>query len=139
VRFLVKSGAAVSVRDQEGRTPFHMVFYRGHLHVAKFLLDCGTNVDEYGRTPLYSASSSGKFDVVRFLIERGADIHNRDDNSSNPLHITSQNGHLDLVRMLVNNGIAVDIRNGAQKPLWPWHQTRGKSKSDASSSTEGPT
>ena len=52
--------------------------YFGRLHVAKFLLECGSEVDIRSRnkeTSLYMASSIGKLDVVRFLIEQGADIY----------------------------------------------------------------
>jgi hypothetical protein len=80
---------------------------------------------EMRETPLDLASGSGKLDVVRFLIERGANIHTKDNEGWNPLHIASQNGHLDVVRMLINAGIAIDIRNGTQRPRWPWRPAKG--------------
>jgi ankyrin repeat protein len=74
VRFLTKSGAAVSAQDNNGWTPFHTASNFRHLHIMNFfLLECSIDVDiwnECEERSLYLASSPGELDAARFLRAR---------------------------------------------------------------------
>ena len=75
----------MSSRGVEGWTPFHSAPERGHLPIAKFLLEVDIR-NGIGDTSLCHVYGSGELDVVRFLIEKGAYIHAKNSNGLNPLH-----------------------------------------------------
>jgi hemoglobin len=76
VRALVVAGADVNARGGVTRTtPLHMAARRGHLEVARTLLDLGAEIgfrDTKGDTPLERAIHCRKDSVARLLRERGA-------------------------------------------------------------------
>ncbi len=76
VRALVRSGAEVNACDGVTRaTALHMAARRGHVEIARALLDCGAAIDardSKGDTPLQRAVNCRKDGVVQLLVERGA-------------------------------------------------------------------
>jgi ankyrin repeat protein len=38
--------------------------------------------DEYGRSPIIKACFNKRLDIVEYLVSRGANIHDKDDNSN---------------------------------------------------------
>ena len=96
VRSRDRLSVTVSSRDDNGWTALHKASIYGHLHVAKFLLECGVAVDIRnggGKTSIDLASGCGKLDVVRFLIKHGGDVNVKDSKGWYPLHIASANRH----------------------------------------------
>jgi ankyrin repeat protein len=76
VRALVLAGADVNACDGVMRaTPLHMAARRGHVEIARTLLDCGAALqpqDRNGVTPLQRALNCRKDRVAQLLVERGA-------------------------------------------------------------------
>ncbi|XP_042637429.1 apoptosis-stimulating of p53 protein 1 [Orycteropus afer afer] len=63
--------------NDEGITPLHNAVCAGHLHIVKFLLDFGVNVnaaDSDGWTPLHCAASCNSVHLCKQLVESGAAI-----------------------------------------------------------------
>ena len=75
VRVLVQAGADVNACGGVTRaTPLHMAARRGHLEIARALLDCGAAIDardSKGDTPLQRAINCRKAMVAQLLMERG--------------------------------------------------------------------
>jgi len=76
VKALVRAGAHVNACGGVTReTALHMAARRGHLEIARTLLDCGAAIearDSKGDTPLQRAINCRRDAVVRLLMERGA-------------------------------------------------------------------
>jgi ankyrin repeat protein len=76
VRALVRAGADVNACGGVARpTALHMAARRGHVEIARALLDSGAAVnarDRKGDTPLQRAINCRKNGVSQLLLERGA-------------------------------------------------------------------
>jgi hypothetical protein len=73
----------VNVKDDVyGMTPLHEAAWKGHVEIARLLLQNGADVNvkcDYGWTPLHSAASEGHVDFLHLLVENGADLEEQID------------------------------------------------------------
>ena len=76
VQALVRAGADVNARGGvTGATALHMAARRGHVGIARMLLDCGAAIDAQDRkgdTPLQRAINCRRRLVAQLLVDRGA-------------------------------------------------------------------
>ena len=67
---------------------------------------------------LHLASRAGHLHVVKFLVEKGANMNIKNKGGANPIHIATWDNHEEIVRFLVESGADVDARNSwGQTPL----------------------
>jgi hemoglobin len=75
VRALAGAGASVNACDGVTRaTPLHMAARRGHLEIARALLECGASInarDRKGDTPLQRALNCRRQEIARWLAQVG--------------------------------------------------------------------
>jgi ankyrin repeat protein len=99
---------------------------KGHLNIARFLLDHGAVGDTMGfrkQTALYIASSRGHADVVRSLIDRRADLNAtswdrkgfRGEVGWAPLHAAVDKNRRDIVLLLLEHGADPEIRSSGDE------------------------
>ena len=73
---LVKAGANVEAKDNDGYTPLIIASAKGHLDTVTYLVkECGANVEAKaydGNTALALAKKNGKSDVEQYLRSKGA-------------------------------------------------------------------
>ncbi len=65
----------VNLQDYSGRTPLHDAACSGTIHVVKFLVENGADINaktKLGNTPLYFAKT--RLDISDFLVENGAEV-----------------------------------------------------------------
>jgi ankyrin repeat protein len=104
---LLKAGADVDARNEEGAMPLHLAAQYGHDEVARVLLAANATVDArrlYGLTPLHVAAEHGRFPVVKRLLAARADVNARDNGQWTALHHAASEGHENIVRLLIAEG-----------------------------------
>jgi ankyrin repeat protein len=100
VELLLQYGAnCESFNETTNRTAFHQAVEKGHIDVAKTLLDAGADIDAMisdGQTVLFSAVRRGDEDAVNFLLQNGANKKIRDGE-----------GHIHLAEDFASGGTRV--------------------------------
>lgn len=79
---------------------------RGHLKVAKLLLEAGAEIHppDIATTPLGDAAEANELELARLLLEFGAIQKPPTENfGKTPLCLASENGHVDMVRLLLDS------------------------------------
>ncbi|XP_065831398.1 uncharacterized protein [Oscarella lobularis] len=112
VRILCSYGCDVNVKDQIGRTAFHIASFNGHSDVVKYIVNnCSVNVNEKtnnGSTALRLACQKDNLSTVQFLFSNQCDATAKSQLGWTALHDASCNGHSSIVEYLVNN-CALDV------------------------------
>lgn len=94
--------------------PLAIACDRGHLEIARLLLDRGADVNAFNERwlwrPVHEAAAQGHTKIVRLLIERGADLSVTNHEGLTPLFMAAQGGHTETIRLLLEHGATVDAR-----------------------------
>ncbi len=116
-RALIASGAPVDAENRYGATPLFFAAERGHLEIARMLLDAGADPDRsdrfYGMTALSRALGAGRREVALLLLERGA------GEVGAALRAAARSGDRELLEAALANGaffrddLEAAIENGA--------------------------
>ena len=102
--------------DAIGVTPLHRAAAANHLHVARFLLAHGAQVnavDKYNDAPLKKAAFRGFSDFVVFLVHQGADVNHKDGSGKIALHHSAEQGQLHILELSQPfgvGGIGIELR-----------------------------
>ena len=113
IKDLIKAGADVNARDENGDTPLH---FHTNIDVLKVLIDSGADVNARnteGCTALHFSNRK----VMTFLISAGSDVNARTETGNTPLHTIMTNAHW-CVKILIDAGADVNaINNFGNTPL----------------------
>jgi hypothetical protein len=97
VRALLDQGVAVDAPFRYDRTALSFVADRGHVEVARLLIERGANVNAkdtfYGATPLVWAMNKGHVEIVRLLVAKGA------EGAEDALSEGASKGNVELVKI----------------------------------------
>lgn len=115
VRLLVSRGAAVKVKQVEGRSPLYQAALLGDaLPVIRYLLQNGADPNAatlIGLTPLNGAALRGDVDAVRVLIEAGALVDAKSGAGTTALMGAATNGSPAVVELLLAKGADTNARS----------------------------
>jgi ankyrin repeat protein len=136
-RQLLRSGADVEAKDNDGFTPLHRATRNGHVQVSKELVEHGADIeakDKNSYTPLQWACIRRYLTLVNELRDHGADIETKDKNGFTPLHWASL---MDCVAV-VNELLSPNERKGATTSLGKW-KSRGANTEAKTGGRDGDT
>ena len=106
-RILLKRGAKVGAKAEQGKTPLHFAASYGDLELVKLLVAAGASIHTRtasGVTPLHLVASGQSLwgndlqpngsptrygDIAKYLLEQGADVNANDDMKSTPLYLAA--------------------------------------------------
>lgn len=117
VRLLLRLGADVHRRDENGRTALHLALLSKHSRIANILLRCGADInarDDIGRTPIHNAVDGQILDEVEFPCLSYPDVNARDDDGTVPLHIATMSGAKHMVRTLLSRRANVNCLDDSE-------------------------
>ena len=114
-RLLDKHPQHVSAQAGRYGTPLHAtLFEKGHIEVAKLLIERGADVNALGLdewTPLHFASRFGHLDVAKWLLDRHADSKSKIWDGWTSLHLAAANQHIEIARLLLESDAEVNARS----------------------------
>ncbi len=121
IQALLKAGAPVDARDEEGRTALHFAAGSGQLKATQLLLDAGAApniVDNVGFTP-FLASAGGNGVVAELLIQCDAKLASAHlKNGTTAAHLAARGGVVSLLSILQGMGLPLDAANdNGDRPL----------------------
>ncbi|KAG6995821.1 hypothetical protein G7Y79_00041g077730 [Physcia stellaris] len=119
VKLLVDKGAEIKTNMDTEDTPLKIAIIRGHVSIAKFLLQIGPD-SVYLPSLLCDAAWHGQMPIVARLLQLGVDIQApaRHMHSSSPVHFALDRNHADIAQLLIERGTELD------RPFpWDWEES----------------
>ncbi|KAI4155893.1 MAG: hypothetical protein LQ340_000673 [Diploschistes diacapsis] len=113
-RILLKMGAEIDRKNDEGDTPLALAALSGEVEMIRMLLEKGAEVDtknNSGKTALLYAARNGDEIVARMLLEKGADVDAKDNNGETALFYAAENGEEIVAKLLLEVGAEVDAKD----------------------------
>ncbi len=113
VAALVRQGADVNARDEDGATALAWAADHSNLPMAELLLAKGADpniANELGIGPLCLAIANGSSALVKLLLAKGADPNLARENGETPLMTAARLGQVETVRLLLERGARADAR-----------------------------
>ena len=118
VQALIKAGAKIEAKDNQGKTPLHAAAAEGHTETALALIAANADINAkscYGLKPLHMAAKNGKTETLLALIEKGANIEPKDCEDWTPLHWAAKNGKTETVQALIDAGSNKEAKDNYSK------------------------
>ncbi|KAL8943110.1 MAG: hypothetical protein Q9211_001098 [Gyalolechia sp. 1 TL-2023] len=97
-------------------TPLQIAAHRGHVRIARFLLEHGVSIDaayNHGWSVLHFAAAAPKDEtlMVELLLDYGANLQAVDRSLRTPLMLAAMNGNLDVLQVLVARGADLQMQD----------------------------
>lgn len=101
----------IEIRTAQDESPLMMAALRGHLELAKRLVERGADVNKPGWTPLHYAATHGHLDIMALLLDQHAYIDAESPNGTTPLMMAAHYGTPAAVKLLLESGADATIKN----------------------------
>ena len=120
MNFLLKRGAAIDIRDNNGCTPLYLSVFQSNALMADTLCNAGADVNltnNDGESPLHEAVRTKFFPCVNVLLASNkTKVSAQNDNGNTPLHIAlqyykSSDDSKNIIKSLLACGANLNVRN----------------------------
>ncbi|CAH1113127.1 unnamed protein product [Psylliodes chrysocephalus] len=119
VELCIKSGAKISIQQQDLSTPVHLACAQGATEIVKLMfkmqpeekMACLSFCDVQKMTPLHCAAMFDHPEIVEYLVNEGADINAMDKERRSPMLLAALRGGWRTVHMLIRLGADINIRD----------------------------
>lgn len=101
----------LEVRTLQDESPLMMAALKGHLALAKKLIERGADVNKPGWTALHYAATNGHLAIMELLLENHAYIDAESPNGSTPLMMAAHYGTPAAVKLLLEAGADPTLKN----------------------------
>lgn len=101
----------VEIRTRDDESPLMMAALKGHLDLARKLIERGADVNKTGWTPLHYAATGGHLALIELLLDHHAYIDAESPNGTTPLMMAAQYGSIDAVKLLLEAGADPGLKN----------------------------
>ena len=108
-KLLLKNGADIKQKDNEGLTSLHHASFGGNSEIVKVIIT--SEIGIYSKVAFVFKNDSKK---ISFFIP---DVNETDKNGVTPLQKACFSGHNDVIRLLLEKGAVVDVEEGQASPL----------------------
>jgi uncharacterized protein len=109
---LIESGANVNAKDYSNNTALIWALCKGHVEIARFLIEKGADVDARGTTTaLIMAAAFGHKEILKLLIDKGADVNLVSPGGVSALMLAAYMGELEAVKILLDKGANFDLKD----------------------------
>eukprot|EP00939_MAST-03C_sp_MAST-3C-sp1_P002107 g2107.t1 len=120
VETLIRHGANVNAKDDEGETPLHEACDAGKIHVVEILIKNGANVnekDKLGWTPLHNAAGCEDYpEIVSVLLKAGAKLKATNNDYETAETVALKNSHPLSHKILLEYGCGRAVEGSAPGP-----------------------
>lgn len=113
-KLLLRSGANLNLRAEEGMSVIHLACQNGDLTMIQLLKEefraSLNETDQNGASSLHYACVNGNAELVAYLLNNNVEIR-ADKFGNSPLHDAALNGHIECARLLIACEIDVNIKD----------------------------
>ena len=102
----------VNDRNRNGKIPLHIACEKGHLNIAEYLLENGSDVgatDNEMMQPIHFACLNGNLEIVQLLEKYNAKFNVCDIQGWDPIHFACHSGSFPLVRYLLEEKMHLQV------------------------------
>ncbi|KAJ8954916.1 hypothetical protein NQ318_016856 [Aromia moschata] len=119
VELCIRSGAKISIQQQDLSTPVHLACAQGATEIVKLMFQiqpeekeaCLQSCDVQKMTPLHCAAMFDHPEIVEYLVSQGADINTVDKEKRSPLLLAALRGGWKTVHTLIRLGADINIKD----------------------------
>ena len=106
---LERDPALIDRRSADGFPPLGLAIFFRHGQLARWLIDCGADVDAAAEnaqrvTPLHAAAAVCDAETMELLLRRGANVHAKQQLDYTPLHGAASRGDTTIAALLLAHG-----------------------------------